>query len=554
MESYYISILVCFTGPRRGDHMRGLWKSIRPDRHRFRRPFCFLGAMALVLAGCSGDSTKPPALLLDPGLVELARGDSTGVIHVRNAGGGTLTWNLTTDATWLTLDPTSGSTISADPVTFHLIEDSLLNGAPQALLSASSDGGGATATIKMWTDLRADADTLAFGEETDSLDLVLANDGTRVLSWNATVEGDWIGLARRAGDLAPGEDTLLVTVTRAGMNPGEYAGAVTAGAGAFGQETVWVAMVVPNHATVSGFVYYAQTLIPISGVRVSAGGISAATGADGAFLLTHVPLGSQLITAEKEGFDDAEVAIELGTAGIVQDLTLRTDTEVYDLVGMITNVLGEPIDRTIVTLLNPDGSATEIATEASEGFYTLANVPPGTHSIRYTRGLYQNLTSATEVTGTGSEHNVQMIADPLIPPDPRDAGPYVARISCAAIEVRWSPNLLENLPTTAGYRVERATEVGGPFTDVSGLIAGRSETRFLDDFPGLDIYHYRMRTENIDGLLGDPGSARTVTIHPWIKFGNWEAAAGERHSHRAVYAANPDRVIVIGGVGCVGGT
>lgn len=514
-----------------------------------------LSAAALILlAGCSEDSTTPPALQLEPAWTVLERGDSTGVIEVRNAGGGSLSWSLSTDASWLSLDRTSGSTDSSDPVTFYIVEDSLAVGEPRAQINASSDGGSAAATVQMWTDLYADLDTLDFGEETETRDLILTNAGTHDLSWSAVVDGEWLSLDQNAGDLAPGEDTLTVSVVRAGLLPGDYAGAITVQAGAYGRDTLRAVMVVPNHGTISGTIYYAETLIPIPDVLVSAGGRTATTGEDGGYLLTRVPLGSQVLIAEKEGFDSIQETVELGTAGLLLDLTMHTDTEIFDLVGMITNALGDPIDRASVTLLNPDGSPTTIATESAEGFYTLPNVPPGTHQIRYMRGLYQSLVSSAEVTGTGSEHNVQMIADPLIPPNPREEGPYVERITCASIEVRWSPSLLENLPTTAGYRVERSSQLGGPFIDVSGLVTGRTETRFLDDVTDLGTFYYRMRTENIDGLLGEPSTARKATIRPWIEFGDAAGGPGERHGHRAVYAPNPDRMIVIGGVGCSGGT
>ncbi len=55
--------------------------------------------------------------------------------------------------------------------------------------------------------------------------------------------------------------------------------------------------------TITGKVYSTVSGVALSNVSVSCGGVSTQTDANGAYTLSHVPVGRRTVTASKEGYD-----------------------------------------------------------------------------------------------------------------------------------------------------------------------------------------------------------------------------------------------------------
>jgi len=523
-------------------------------------PHGVLALLALgTLAGCSDESTSPPALGVSPPAIELALGQTTDTLEVSNRGKGQLTWTLADDAAWLAAAPVEGTTEGREQVMLTVLTDSLPRGPHVATVAVSSNGGDTTIRVRMWDGLAVEPDTLHLDGGELAGQVVLLNASDLTLAWSAGVAEAWLQVSPGAGSLGEAPETLLVEIDPTSLTPGIYAGRLWIDAGAFGADTVAVLLDLPQRSTVSGQVYFQQTRIPAPGVRVSIGQIADTTDAQGSYTLTAVPLGPWTLTAGGEGFSATEVVVTVPEAGLRRDLEIASESHTFGITGRLTNIRAAGLVNATVTLLNPDGSSSGISTRTRAlGAYTLEDVPAGMRRVRFTALQYQELLAEIEVPGADVTYDARAVAAIVRPPDPL-GGPIVTRLDCERVRVAWLPNLLENLETVAGYRVERALAPGGPFADAGGLIAGSSTSHFEDTEERASRVYYRVLTETIDGDLGPPTAATAFARAPWVRLYPGTLSGHtpeERWGHAAVFDPNQGaaRMLLLGGTGCVSGT
>jgi hypothetical protein len=500
-----------------------------------------------LLAGCSEDATDPPVLRLDPAVVTLAPGDTAGVFAIANAGRGTLTWHLTLTTPWLRCNPLEGSTATTQQVGFALVADSLRRGPTRAAIEVGSNGGDGRVEVRMWTALALAPATLDLGDTARTARVVITNIRPDTLWWTAGATRDWLTVDRAAGFALAAPETLLVRATRAGLDLGAHAGAIVVDAGALGRDSARVTLVVPNTAAVTGRVFYAATRIPVPEVEVRVGPAADTTDGTGAFALVGVPVGERTIQARRAGFDDLDLAIRVDGSGAPLELSMTSALHTHWLAGHATNRLDRGVAGALVVLLNPDGSPSGIQSHTlATGAYGLTAVPEGEQRLRWTSYLYQVLVTSVTVA-PGATHDARLVAKPLDPPY-LPLGPALDQLDCTTIDVDWTPRAEE---TTGGYRVERAPGGTTEFADVSGLVDAA-----VSDFPDTGAsggsLRYRVRTENIDGLIGPPSPDRTITTADWFELNNGDVGPGERWGHSAIYDPEGRRMVVFGGLGCVG--
>jgi hypothetical protein len=505
-------------------------------------------AIALVaLAAHCSEEARPPVLQLDPALVTLVPGDSTGAFTVSNAGGGTLTWQLQTDAPWLRLDAREGSTTASQSTVFGIHRASLRQGPPRATIAVGSNGGDGQVGVRMWPALAVHPDTVDLRDTLRTASIRLMNTAADTVWWTASAAPEWLSVAPSGGTLVDAPESLEVRVRRADLAAGDYAGEVRIDAGAYGRDTVRVAMRVPPMGDVTGRVFFVGTRIPIPGVEVRVEEAVDTTDAGGAFTLRGVPLGDQRLEAHRAGFDDLLQPVRVSDSGTYLELAMATAAHVHDVTGRAVNRLGNGAGSVRVALLNPDDSESGIhALTAHDGTYTLSGVPEGTQRLRWSGYLYEARVSSLSV-GPGAVHEVQLVARPLEPPY-MPAGPTLRQIDCTSIRVGWSRR---NEETVGGYRVERADYSGGDYRDVSGTV-GAAETHFDDRTADGSGFRYRVRTENIDGAVGEPTPHHALTLGDWFLLNDGLVGPYERWGHAAVYDPRDHRMLIFGGIGCIG--
>lgn len=525
-------------------HPRRPWKT---------RLLAALGAIFLVSAGihCSGDSTQPPVLRVDPAEVEVAPGDTAGVFTVSNAGQGDLSWSMESEAAWLTFDPASGTTAGSAEVSFEVDRAALAGGPYEARVQVSSNGGDGAVTVRLVSALVASPDQLVAAEDDTALVVELVNIGVAAgvdtLQWTAGATEGWIQPATSSGTLTQVPMQVTLELDRAGLGAGEHAGEVWFDAGDDGRDTVAVVMTVSSVNTVSGHVYYPGTRIPVGAATVSLGDRETTTDAEGYYELTGVTLGELTLRAEREGFDPYEITLQLPEDGLEHDVYLPTGEHAHVVTGTVANSLEIPLRQAQAVLLNPDGTASQItaATDAA-GLFQLAGVPDGVRAVRVSHPVYQTDVVQVEVASGIEPLRIVLVATVLPPPLPEN-GPVLRRIDCSTVRVLWEPRYEDTL---AGYRLERAPSSAGPFADISGLIPPEVSA-FDDEGLELSIYTYRLRSVTIDGDPSEPTEPRGIELVPWVRLTEGGASNSlKRWGHQAFYYEEGNLMLVHAGVDC----
>jgi uncharacterized protein (TIGR03437 family) len=180
-------------------------------------------------------ATANPAISLSRSQLNFSFGIGGSVpagqsIQVTNAGGGTLNWTATSNASWLKVTPASGTAPSLLVVSVQ--PSGLAAGTYNGSIQLSSAGASNTPVTVFVTlivappppFLAVSPRTLAFnytvGASLPAAQSVsITNTGGGSLSWTASASANWIGVSPPSGK-APA--TLSISVNPAGLSPGSY--------------------------------------------------------------------------------------------------------------------------------------------------------------------------------------------------------------------------------------------------------------------------------------------------------------------------------------------
>lgn len=157
-------------------------------------------------------------------------------LSISNAGGGTLSWTVSDNATWLALSPGSGT--NAGTVTVSVTSTGMPAGSyPATITVAAGSAEGAPASIPVTLNLSTAILTvtptsLGFsgpvgGSAPPSQQISVTNTGTGTLSFTATSNRSWLSVAPGS---ASAPSTLTIGVNPAGLGAGAHSGAVTVSA------------------------------------------------------------------------------------------------------------------------------------------------------------------------------------------------------------------------------------------------------------------------------------------------------------------------------------
>lgn len=513
-----------------------------------------VGLLPLALTSCSQDASSPPVLSVTPTHIQLTPADSAVAFAIRNAGTGSLTWQMTHDAPWLDPSTVGGTTAESSALRLTIDHDSLNHPPQVATLLVASDGGHDSLTVAMWRALASEPPALSL-DAADQGHLLIRNVGPLPLRWQVTADVAWLSASPPSGRLEDGDeiDSVLVEVHAGDLIAGNHTANLVVSAGALGCDTITVALRVPH---VSGRLFFAGTQIPVTGALVAIGSIRDTTDADGAFALADVPTGMQTIEATRSGFAPVTAELDVSGSGTIWNAWLTTQTHAHTIEGTVRNSRGHGVYPAVGTLLNPDGSESDLTTlTAEDGRYVLPAVPDGTRVVRWEHYYYELLDRSLVVSATSPAHDAELVALPVAPPARYDNEHHIhlERVGCDGVRIVWKPRFED---TVAGYRVERGPGADGPFAEIAA-IDGAGVDRYLDSVPSFGQYTYRVRSENIDGLLGeasDPEHDR-IALEIWASLNDGTVYGDSLHRFSQVTLYDPqfDRMIMFGGVGCEGG-
>ncbi len=181
-------------------------------------------------------NATPPSINLSAAALNFAATPGTNPpsqsVALTNAGGGTLSWNATSNASWLNVSPGSGT--GSSTLTVSISTSGLSSGTYNGSIAVSAIGAtnspqyvNVTLVVGA-TAISVSPSSLAFTAYQNQGDpaaqtVALTNSGGGTLQWTATSTVPWLTVTPSSGS---GAATLTVTAKTAGLGSGAFSGAV----------------------------------------------------------------------------------------------------------------------------------------------------------------------------------------------------------------------------------------------------------------------------------------------------------------------------------------
>jgi hypothetical protein len=203
-------------------------------------------------------STAPPSISVTPtsltfSAVENGSNPSSQSISISNAGGSTLTWSITDDASWLSVSPTSGSGAATPAVAIDIT--GLSAGTYNGTITITSNGG-ADQTVAVTLSVAPDTGpvisvsptTLTFNAVVNSSNpadqtFTIANIGTGTLTWSLSDNASWLSVSPTSGSNGA-SPTVSVDITS--LAAGTYNGTITISSNGGADKTVAVVLTITS--------------------------------------------------------------------------------------------------------------------------------------------------------------------------------------------------------------------------------------------------------------------------------------------------------------------
>ncbi len=168
-------------------------------------------------------------------------------------------------------------------------------------------------------------------------------------------------------------------------------------------------------AIISGYVFYASTEIPVSGVMISVDSFSASTGSDGYYEIINIPVGTSTLIAEKDGYDTYSTTLTFIPGINNLNIEMTSAAYTHNLFGIISDELtGDPISFVDVNVLNPDGTESDLKTQSSSsGYYQIPTVPQGSRTITFTHDEFD--TSQINIFMANSDYELDFQMTTCLP-------------------------------------------------------------------------------------------------------------------------------------------
>lgn len=332
-------------------------------------------------------------------------------------------------------------------------------------------------------------DSIDFGASETSKTFTIENTGIGNLVYNINISEEWLECSAQNGSVEDEEDIITVTINRENLDAGEYYSTISIESDG-GDASITVTMTVSNTTTVSGYAFFAGTTIPVSGVTISVSESEYTTSSNGYYELENIGIGEQTLYATKSGFDNYSRNLNIPEAGITHNVEM-TGNEVYSLSGYVRDVLSNPLDNVIVTILNPDNSESVLVdTTDSNGHYQIPSVPQGNRNVSYNKTTYYDTEELIYIYN--SDKNYDVVLDSIQLNAPNNV---VTDKSGGVIIIDWEDsNQNEN-----GYIIERKEGKTGSYSEIGNV--NSNTTSFSDpdsnNLSPLGYYFYRIKSYNI---------------------------------------------------------
>ena len=344
-------------------------------------------------------------------------------LSVTNTSGGTLTWNASDNAAWLTLSPASGSGNGA--TTLMATTGTLAVGNYSGTVTLTATGAtNSPQTIPVTFTITAAPVPPAIGVSPTSLSFTaqqgasnptnqsinISNTGGGTLTWSASDNAAWLTLSPTSGT---GNGSVSASVTTGTLTAGTYNGTVTVSATGATPVTVPVTFTVATAPTMSvspSSLSYTAT----QGAANPTNQTLSLTNAGGTLNWTASDNAAWLSVAPGSGSGSGTLTASVNTAGLAAGTYNGTIT--ITATGATTNTVGvtltvNPPATSSATLTwdansEPDLASYRVYRSTTPGIYgtALATIPTGTTSYVAT-GLQMGTTYYFIITAVDTSDN-----------------------------------------------------------------------------------------------------------------------------------------------------
>ncbi|MBC8185658.1 BACON domain-containing protein, partial [candidate division KSB1 bacterium] len=176
-------------------------------------------------------SKEVPDLSVSPQSLDFGSSETDKSFFIMNSGTGTLTWNVSDDKDWITVNPASGSTsFETDQLNVTVDRANLAAGIHTGTITVTSNGGTETISVtasKEVPDLFVSTTSLDFGSSVTNGSFNITNRGSGTLTWSVGADRTWINVDPADGSTTTETDPVSVTVDLSSLGAGTYTGTIT---------------------------------------------------------------------------------------------------------------------------------------------------------------------------------------------------------------------------------------------------------------------------------------------------------------------------------------
>ena len=170
-------------------------------------------------------------LVLSQNSIDFGNEITTLTFDISNNGNAALIWQLSEDASWMSCNPTSGTTQVGEKssVIVNVDRKGLERGNYSQTIAVSSNGGSGIIDVNMSVQglmISISPEELDFGSTTTSMELNITNNGSGSISYTLTPSNNWIKLSRSTGTFTKTEN-ITVSVDRTSLSNGDHSGNLT---------------------------------------------------------------------------------------------------------------------------------------------------------------------------------------------------------------------------------------------------------------------------------------------------------------------------------------
>ncbi|KAB2845873.1 MAG: BACON domain-containing protein, partial [Melioribacteraceae bacterium] len=170
-----------------------------------------------------------PKITVSPKSLNFGDKDSSKTFEIKNTGTGNLTWQLSSNETWIKLSASDGITSSKDNDEIEVMvnRENLEPGDYEGSIKITSNAGEETVDVSMKVEskpnISVSAKNLDFDTGFNSLSFKISNKGTGTLEWEIeTISDNWLSVNPGKGSITTGETAVFVNIDRNIMSPGNY--------------------------------------------------------------------------------------------------------------------------------------------------------------------------------------------------------------------------------------------------------------------------------------------------------------------------------------------